>query len=310
MSLMGMWRAVVDAFSGSCRRCPRCCWRRGLDRASFDLALPVGMLRRWLVRVHRVVMPVTGAESWTVVDGGWAPVEPVERYLGYLAGIERSRNTLRAYAHGLRLWFEFLGARRLGWDSVGIEDVSRFVAWLRAPADNVIVFDDTATVRSAAPTPSGPSCVWSYAAAACSAPKASCGPTGATTASSPTATTSTPSPLTQTAAATPQSSSPSETSKRAPGSAAAPPDDSPPTAPGSPAACSRTTSPAWTARLGRAHPTRQLTVAATIPNRFLTVPGRLVNHSGRHRLRLPLNWPWQNTFTTALQHIRNLPLLI
>ena len=66
----------------------------------------------------------------------------------------------------------------------------------------------------------------------------------------------------------------------------------------------------WTARLGRAHPARQLTVAATIPNRLLTVPGRLVNHSGRHGLRLPLNWPWANTFTTALQHIRNLPLLI
>ena len=47
----------------------------------------------------------------------------------------------------------------------------------------------------------------------------------------------------------------------------------------------------WTARLGRTHPARQLTVAATIANRLLTVPGRLVNHSGRHRLRLPLNWP-------------------
>ena len=105
---------------------------------------------RWPVRVQRVVMPVTGAESWTVVDDGWAPVEPVERYLAHLAGIERSPNTVRAYAHGLRLWFEFLGARRLVWDSVGIEDVSRFVAWLRAPADNVIVFDDTAAVRSAA----------------------------------------------------------------------------------------------------------------------------------------------------------------
>ena len=56
----------------------------------------------------------------------------------------------------------------------------------------------------------------------------------------------------------------------------------------------------WTARLGRAHPTAQLTVAATIRNRLLTVPGRLVNHSGRHKLRLPLNWPWANTFTTAL----------
>ena len=105
---------------------------------------------RWPVRVQRVVMAVTGAESWTVVDGGWALVEPVERYLAHLAGIERSPNTVRAYAHGLRLWFEFLGARRLVWDSVGIEDVSRFVAWLRAPADNVIVFDDTAAVRSAA----------------------------------------------------------------------------------------------------------------------------------------------------------------
>ena len=66
----------------------------------------------------------------------------------------------------------------------------------------------------------------------------------------------------------------------------------------------------WTARLGKVHPTQQLTVAATIRNRLLTAPGRLVNHSGRHRLRLPLNWPWANTFTTALQQIRDLPLLI
>ena len=66
----------------------------------------------------------------------------------------------------------------------------------------------------------------------------------------------------------------------------------------------------WTARLGRTHPTRQLTVAATIANRLLTVPGRLVNHSGRHKLRLPLNWPWATAFTTALGHIRNLPQLI
>ena len=134
---------------------------------------------------------------------------------------------------------------------------------------------------------SPPSCAWSYAAAACSAPRASCGPTGATTASSPTDTTSTPSPPTQTTAATPQSSSPSETSKKAPGSAAAPQDDSPPTAPGLACCVLAHNLARWTARLGRAHPTTQLTVAATIRNRLLTVPGRLVNHSGRHRLRLP-----------------------
>jgi integrase/recombinase XerD len=101
------------------------------------------------VRVQRVVMPVTGAESWTVVDDAWTPVVAAERYLAHLAGIERSPNTVRAYAHGLRLWFEFLGLRGLTWDSAGVEHVSRFVAWLRAPADNVIVLD-AAAVRSEA----------------------------------------------------------------------------------------------------------------------------------------------------------------
>ena len=66
----------------------------------------------------------------------------------------------------------------------------------------------------------------------------------------------------------------------------------------------------WTARLGHAtHPGR-LTVAATMRKRLLTVPGRLVNHSGRHRLRMPAHWPWATNFTQALQHARNLPLLI
>jgi integrase/recombinase XerD len=63
------------------------------------------------VRVQRVVMPVTGAESWTVVDDDWVRVELAERYLAHLAGIERSPNTVRAYAYGLRLWFEFVGLR-------------------------------------------------------------------------------------------------------------------------------------------------------------------------------------------------------
>jgi len=99
------------------------------------------------VRVQRVVMPVTGAESWTVVDDDWVPVVPVERFLAHLAGIERSPNTVRAYAYGLRLWFEFLDLRGLGWESVGVEEVSGWVAWLRAPADNVIVLDDSAAVR-------------------------------------------------------------------------------------------------------------------------------------------------------------------
>ena len=134
-----------------------------------------------------------------------------------------------------------------------------------------------------------------------SAPNANCGPTGATTASSPTDTTSTPVPPTPTTEPTPPWSSPSETSKRAPGSAAAPPDDSSPTAPGSPAACSRTTSPAGPPASDA--PTPQRSSPSRPPSATGSSPCQAASSTtaGRHKLRLPLNWPWANTFTTALQ---------
>ncbi len=65
----------------------------------------------------------------------------------------------------------------------------------------------------------------------------------------------------------------------------------------------------WTARLGGVHPETELTVARTIRTRILALPGRIVNRSGQHVLRLPLHWPWAATFTTALDRIRSLPLI-
>ena len=66
----------------------------------------------------------------------------------------------------------------------------------------------------------------------------------------------------------------------------------------------------WTARLGRTQHPGRLTVAATQRQRLLTVCGRVVNHGRRHILRMPADWPWANTFTRALEHIRNLPQLV
>ena len=66
----------------------------------------------------------------------------------------------------------------------------------------------------------------------------------------------------------------------------------------------------WTARLGRVHPPRRLTAAATIRTRLFAVPARLVNRSGRRTLRLPADWPWATAFTRALKQLRNLPQLI
>ena len=48
------------------------------------------------MRVQRVLMPGTEFESWTVLGDDHMPVEPVERFLSYLASIEKSPNTIKA----------------------------------------------------------------------------------------------------------------------------------------------------------------------------------------------------------------------
>ena len=62
----------------------------------------------------------------------------------------------------------------------------------------------------------------------------------------------------------------------------------------------------WTAILGNTRVGEQLVVARTIRTRLLAIPGRIVNRAGRPTLRLPVNWPWAATFTTALDTLRTL----
>src|SRR5882762_9715468 len=86
-----------------------------------------------MMRVQRVMSPVSSLESWTVLGDDDAPVAPIERYLGYLTDIERSPNTIKAYAHDLKDWWVFLTCRGLDWCEVRLEDVGEFVGWLRLP---------------------------------------------------------------------------------------------------------------------------------------------------------------------------------
>ena len=62
----------------------------------------------------------------------------------------------------------------------------------------------------------------------------------------------------------------------------------------------------WTAIAGKIRVENQLVIARTLRTRLLAIPGRLVNRSGRPTLRMPTNWPWANTFTTALAALREL----
>lgn len=80
--------------------------------------------------VQRVVPPA-GEESWTVLDPAHDVVAPVDRFLAHLSAVERSPATVRSYAFDLRDFVELLDQVGLEWARLRLEDLGRFVNWLR-----------------------------------------------------------------------------------------------------------------------------------------------------------------------------------
>ena len=65
----------------------------------------------------------------------------------------------------------------------------------------------------------------------------------------------------------------------------------------------------WINHHNGARPAGRLVNGRTVRTRLLSLPGRLVNHSGQIILRLPTRWPWATTIRTTLTNIRSLPQL-
>ncbi len=82
-------------------------------------------------RTQRVALS-DGERTWTVLDRDHRVAEPAEQYLEYLRMLGRSPNTVKSYARALALWWEFLAVYELAWDAVTVEDLGRFLGWLRS----------------------------------------------------------------------------------------------------------------------------------------------------------------------------------
>jgi len=63
----------------------------------------------------------------------------------------------------------------------------------------------------------------------------------------------------------------------------------------------------WVAILGLGE--SRITQHRTIRNRYLAIPGRLVTHARRWRLRLPAGRPWRERFLGAIERLRALPAI-
>jgi hypothetical protein len=60
----------------------------------------------------------------------------------------------------------------------------------------------------------------------------------------------------------------------------------------------------WTATIGHVAPVDHRSVARTVREQLINIPGRLVNRAGTPVLRAPLNWPWQQWFKRQLATLR------
>ena len=66
-------------------------------------------------RVQRVALP-GGEATWTVLGADHCPVGPAEQYLEFLRAQRASPNTVKSYARGLALWWQYLGVFDLPWE--------------------------------------------------------------------------------------------------------------------------------------------------------------------------------------------------
>ena len=76
--------------------------------------------------------PPGGRRTWTVVDGAYRTVAPVEEWLeANRAGW--SPNTVRSYATAMAQWWSFLEQRgeAAKWRDLGVPTVSAYLSWLR-----------------------------------------------------------------------------------------------------------------------------------------------------------------------------------
>ncbi len=86
--------------------------------------------------VKQVIMP-DGARSWGVIENQQA-IDPIHQYLTYLYHLQRSPNTIRAYAYHLKHFWEYLSESSFTWSLIKLHELAGFITWLRAPCSNVV----------------------------------------------------------------------------------------------------------------------------------------------------------------------------
>src|SRR5260370_24907405 len=102
-------------------------------RSWLSPALSMTLFKEETMLVHPGVVPGSGTRSWTVLGDDDVPAALVDRFLAYLTDIGRPPNTVKAYAHDLKNYWEFISFRGLDWRQALLAALGEFAAWLPLP---------------------------------------------------------------------------------------------------------------------------------------------------------------------------------
>jgi len=91
------------------------------------------------VKVEKVLTK-DGKTRYILLNNKGEIVEPVIKFLKFKDNSGSARETLRAYCHHLKLYFEFLEQKGLLYYDLGIDEMAEFMRWLQNPHASVKVF--------------------------------------------------------------------------------------------------------------------------------------------------------------------------
>ncbi|WP_217584200.1 tyrosine-type recombinase/integrase [Microbacterium sp. GbtcB4] len=102
-------------------------------------------------------------ERWAVVDARGVPLGDITAFLRYQHSIERSPNTIKAYASDLAHFHGFLESEKTTWAAVTNEVLAGFIAFMRAPSPELVTRANPAGKRAKATVNRALSAVSSFA---------------------------------------------------------------------------------------------------------------------------------------------------
>lgn len=93
---------------------------------------------------------IDNKKRYVLIDENNKPVVPVVKYLKYLDNIGKAENTLKAYCRHLKLYFQFLSEKEIGYQEVDLNLLSEFISLLRSPyqSTKVVHLEKTQAKRS------------------------------------------------------------------------------------------------------------------------------------------------------------------